>query len=191
MTAPVVEAAVDPRPWPERHRRALVIGSRTTLLMLFIAGLAMLGLGLLSFLLTDPPEIGGWLRSVFGEVFGTVAFGLAFVIGVPAAVGLAAMSGASIADASPALSPTVRRAFAAVAIATVAVTAVVLLTRGSGSSVINFGLLGLVALASFGLAGATWFSPHRARAALSSAAVVVVAAATVWVLWRAFLGGSA
>ena len=190
MTAPAAETVVDGRSWADRHRRALVIGSRTALIMLFIAGLAMLGLGLLSFFVTDPPEVNGWLRSIFGSVFGVAATGMAAVIGIPAAVGLSAMSGSSIAEAQPALSPSVRRVLVLVAIATVVITAAVCLTTGSAFRILNLGLVGLVGLASLGLAGASSFSPHRARATLSSVAVVLVAVATLWVLARVFLGGS-
>jgi len=188
MTAPEAEMVIDARPWPERHRRVLVIGSRTAVLMLFIAGLAILGLGVLSFFLTDPPEVDGWLRSVFGTVFAVAALGIGVVIGIPAAVGLSAMSGASHPDAPQALSPEVRRVVVAIAITTVVITAVVCLTSGTAFRILNLGLVGLVGLASFGLAGAAAFSPHRVRAALSGVAVLLLAAATLWVLATAFLG---
>jgi hypothetical protein len=189
MTAPEATTAVDVRPWTERHRRALVIGSRTALLMLFIAGLAMLGLGLLSYFVTDPPTVDGWLKSIFGTVFAAVALGMAAVIGIPAAVGLWAMAGATSADARPALPSTPRRALVGIAIATVAVTAVVCLTTGSAFLVLNLGLVGLIALASLGLAGAASFSTHRVRALISGAGVILVATGALWVLARAFIGG--
>ena len=37
----------------------------------------MLGLGVFSFARTDPPEIDGWFRYLFGTVFATVALGMA------------------------------------------------------------------------------------------------------------------
>ena len=55
------------------HRRALVAGARTALVMLVIAGAVMVGLGIVTRVLTDPPEVDGWLRSAFGSVFSTMA----------------------------------------------------------------------------------------------------------------------
>jgi hypothetical protein len=175
------------RAWGERHRKALVIGSRTALLMLGIAGLVLLALGGFALLRSDAPEVDGWLRAVFGTVFGVVALALGTVIGIPAAVGLWAMSGAAGPDARPALSPLVRRALVVVAIGTVVATVAVLVATGSAILVLNLGLAGLVGLACFGLAGATSFSPHRGRAALSGVALAVVSAGALWVLVRAFL----
>ena len=63
------------------HRRALVIGSRAALIMLLIAGAAMLGLGVVALLLVDPPEVDGWLRSVFGTVFGYMAIAMSATLG--------------------------------------------------------------------------------------------------------------
>ena len=145
-------------------RNRLVIISRTTLIMLFIAALAVLGMGVLVVIRGDPPEVDGWLRYLFGRVFGVVALGLAVVLGVPSGIGLWAMAGSTAPDAVPALPETPRRILAGVAAVTVAVTAVVLLVTGSAALILNLGLLGIVGLAAFGLAGAVSFSPHRWRA---------------------------
>jgi len=169
------------------RRKRLVILARTTLIMLFIAGLVMLGLGVASLLLADPPEVDGWLRFIFGRVFGVVAVGLAAVLGIPSAVGLWAMAGAREPDAVPAIAETPRRVLAGVAGVTIAVTAIVLLVTGSAATILNLGLLGIVGLACFGLAGATSFSPHRLRAILSGVALVLVALGSLWVLWNAFV----
>lgn len=173
---------------PARPRRRLVLGARTALLMLLVAGLVVLGLGAASLLLADPPEVGGWLRSIFGRVFGVVAVGLAFVLGVPAAVGLWAMSGATADTAIPALSKPTRRAIGAVAIAIIAATILVCLTNGHGPAILDVGLIGLVAVSSLGLAGAAASSPHRGRAFLSALALLAVVVGAAWVLAKAFLG---
>ena len=189
--APKVEPAASSSPADVRkdvtRRKRLVLPARTTLIMLFIAGLVMLGLGVASLLLVDPPEVDGWLRFVFGRVFGVVAIGLAAVLGIPSAVGLWAMAGAREPDALPALAETPRRVLAGVAGGTIAVTAIVLLVTGSAATILNLGLLGIVGLACFGLAGATSFSPHRLRAILSGVALVLVALGSLWVLWNAFV----
>jgi hypothetical protein len=189
--APKVEPAASSSPADVRkdvtRRKRLVLLARTTLIMLFIAGLVMLGLGVASLLLVDPPEVNGWLRFVFGRVFGVVAIGLAAVLGIPSAVGLWAMAGAREPDALPALAETPRRVLAGVAGGTIAVTAIVLLVTGSAATILNLGLLGIVGLACFGLAGATSFSPHRLRAILSGVALVLVALGSLWVLWNAFV----
>jgi hypothetical protein len=189
--APKVEPAASSSPADVRkdvtRRKRLVLLARTTLIMLFIAGLVMLGLGVASLLLVDPPEVNGWLRFVFGRVFGVVAIGLAAVLGIPSAVGLWAMAGAREPDALPALAETPRRVLAGVAGGTIAVTAIVLLVTGSAATILNLGLLGIVGLACFGLAGATSFSPHRLRAILSGVALVLVALGSLWVLWYAFV----
>jgi hypothetical protein len=169
-------------------RRRLVIVSRTTLIMLFVAALAVLGMGVLVVIRGDPPEVDGWLRYLFGRVFGVVALGLALVLGVPSAIGLWAMSGSTAPDAVPALPETPRRILAGVAAVTVAVTALVLLLTGSAALILNLGLLGIVGLAAFGLAGAVAFSPHRWRAILSAVALVLLALGSAWVLSGAFVG---
>jgi hypothetical protein len=173
---------------PADRRKRLVIVSRTTLIMLFIAALAVLAMGGLVVIRGDPPEVDGWLRYLFGRVFGVVAVGLAVVLGVPSGVGLWAMAGSTARDAVPALPETPRRILAGVAAVTVAVTAVVLLVTGSAALILNLGLLGIVGLASFGLAGAVSFSPHRWRAIASGVALVLLAVGTAWVLGGAFVG---
>ena len=169
------------------HRRTFVIASRTMLLMLVVAAVAVLGLGAASLLLGDSSEVSGWLRTVFGAVFGVVAIVLAAVLGVPSGVGLWAMAGASAEDSIPALPPRPRMTVFAVAIVVVVLTAVVLLVTGSSVAILNLGLLGLVALFSLGLAGAASFSPHRGRAIASAVALVAVAVGTLWVLANAFI----
>jgi hypothetical protein len=169
------------------RRKRLVLLARTTLIMLFIAGLVLLALGAASLILPDTPEVDGWLRYIFGRVFGVVAISLAAVLGIPSAVGLWAMAGSREADAVPALGETPRRVLAGVAAVTIGITAVVLLVTGSAATILNLGLLGIVGLASFGLAGATSFSPHRARAILSGIALVLVALGSLWVLVNAFV----
>lgn len=187
-TAAADPAAADEAvPKTVTRRKRLVLLARTTLIMLFIAGLVMLGLGAASLLLADPPEVDGWLRYIFGQVFGVVAISLAAVLGIPSAVGLWAMAGAREPDAVPALGQTPRRVLAGVAGATIAVTAIVLLVTGSAATILNLGLLGIVGLACFGLAGATSFSPHRVRAILSGVALVLVALGSLWVLVNAFV----
>lgn len=180
--------AQDPAAKATARRKRLVIVSRTTLIMLFIAALAVLGMGVLVVVRGDPPEVDGWLRYLFGRVFGVVALGLAVVLGIPSAIGLWAMAGSTAPDAVPALPETPRRILAGVAAVTVAVTALVLVVTGSAALILNLGLLGIVGLASFGLAGAVSFSPHRWRAMLSGVALVVLAVGTAWVLGGAFVG---
>jgi hypothetical protein len=170
------------------HRR-FVIASRTMLLMLVIAAAALLGLGLAALVLIDPPESTGSLRAAFGTVFGVVAFGVAGLLGIPSGVGLWAMAGATRPDVEPALPRPTRIAFAAIATGTVAVTTVILLVTGSAVTMLNVGLLILVALGSLGLAGAVSYSPHRWRAIGSAVALVLVVLGTAWVL-RVFLATS-
>lgn len=168
------------------NQKGFVIASRTMLLMLVIAAVVVLGLGLAALILIDPPETSGWLRAVFGTVFGVVATGLAAVLGIPSGVGLWAMAGANTEGAVPALPPTPRTVSAAIGIGTVTVTAVVLLVTGSMVTILNIGLLILVALSALGLAGAVSYSPHRGRAIGSAIALVLVVLGTAWVL-RVFL----
>jgi len=169
------------------HHKALVNGARIVLTMLLIAAVVLLGLAVAIGVLGDPPEVQGWLRTIFGKVFGVVAVSLAAVLGIPAGVGLWALAGSNAEGAVPALSETLRRVIIGVAIGTVAATAVVLVVTGSAVAILNIALLALVAMAALGLAGAVAFSPHRGRAILSAIAVVAVAAGTAWILVNAFL----
>jgi hypothetical protein len=169
------------------HRRVLVIGSRTALVMLFIAALAMLVLGAVALLLVDPPEVDGLLRSVFGTVFGYMAIGMAAILGIPAAIGMWAMAGANEDDAVPALSRRTHQVMTGIALATVVLAGLVVLVVGSRVSILDVALVGLVALPALGLAGAVTFSPHRGRAILSAVALAIVAAAILWVLFKALM----
>jgi hypothetical protein len=170
------------------HRTAMVNASRLVLMMLLIAAVVLLGLAIAIQVLGDPPEVQGWLRTAFGKVFGVVAIGLAAVLGIPAGIGLWAMAGSTAEGAAPALPDLARRVFVGVAIVTVVVTAVVLIATGSAVTILNIGLLALVALASLGLAGAIAFSPHRGRAIASAVALVLVVMGSAWLLGTAFIG---
>ncbi len=170
------------------HRTALVNASRLVLTMLLIAAVVLLGLAIAIQVLGDPPEVEGWLRAAFGKVFSVVAVSLAAVLGIPAAVGLWAMAGSTAEDAMPALPLQARRILVGVAIVTVIATAVVLIVTGSINTLLNIGLLALVALATLGLAGAIEFSPHRNRAVVSAVALVLIVLGTAWLLNAAFIG---
>jgi hypothetical protein len=170
------------------HRRRYVIASRTMLLMMLIAAVSLIGLGILTLGRTDGPEVDGWLRSIFGQVFGTIAIGLGLVLGAPGALGLWAMAGATAEGAVPALDETPRRILVGIGVATVAVAAAVLVLTGSSIVLLNIALTGLVALAALGLAGAVAFSPHRGRAIASGVMVCLVALATFRLLSAAFVG---
>jgi hypothetical protein len=171
------------------HHRALVNGARTMLVMLLIAGVAVLALGLAAMLLGGGPEVEGWLRTIFGKVFAVVAGAMAAVLGIPAAIGLWAMTGSTVEDAVPALPSWTRQTAVVIAIFTVAATILICLTSGSGLAILNLGLIGLVTLSTLGLAGAATFSVHRVRAALSAVALLVVAGGSLWVLIRVFVTG--
>jgi hypothetical protein len=186
-----VEAPPTRQPFFVAHRKALVIGSRTALLMLCIAALAVLGLGVAAVVLGDGPEVDGWLRMLFGKVFAVVAVGMAAVLGIPAGVGLWAMAGATADGAAPALGPMPRRILVGIAVAVVAASAVAVLVDGTPSRLVNLGMVGLIALSSLGLAGAVSFSSHRGRAALSGVALAVVAGGTAWMLARVAFGAAA
>jgi hypothetical protein len=166
-------------------RKRFVVASRTALLLLVIAAVALLALGVATLIAVDPPEAEGWLRSVFGRVFGIAAIGLALVLGIPAGVGMSAMSGATAEGAVPALPRAVRLTLIGAAVATTVATGVVVVAAGTSVAVLNVGLVALVALISLGLAGAAGSSPHQGRAALSAFALVVVVAGVFWVLLRA------
>ena len=164
--------------------------SRTVLVMLLIAALAVLGLGAFFYLRGDPssePTIEGWLRTLFGKTFLVVSVGLAVVLGIPSAIGLYAMAGANKDDAAPALPEPARVAFPALAIGTTVVTAIVLVATGSAVRVLNLGLLGIVALGTLGLGGAVAFSPHRWRAIVAALALIALVAGTAWLLINAFI----
>jgi hypothetical protein len=177
-----VEGTSPAQPFVVAHRRALVIGSRTAMLMLLIAALAVLGLGILALVRGGGPEVEGVLRTLFGQVFAVVAGAMAAILGIPAAIGMAAMAGSTADGAVPALSSTPRRVLVGVALATIGVAALAVVTGGTPSLLVNLGLLGLAALALLGLAGAASFSPHRIRAILAGVALLAVAAGTLWVI---------
>jgi len=157
--------------------------------MLLIAALVVLGLGVFFYLRGDSsaPDVEGWLRTLFGKVFLVVAVGLAAVLGIPSAVGLYAMAGANRNGAVAALPEPARVAFPALALGTIVVTAVVLVTTGSVVRILNLGLLGIVALGTLGLAGAVAYSPHRWRAIASAVALVAFVVGTAWLLINAFI----
>jgi hypothetical protein len=163
--------------------------SRTVLVMLLVAALAVLGVGVFFYLRGDAtaPTIEGWLRTLFGKVFLVVAVGLAGVLGIPSAIGLYAMAGANKDGAVPALPDAARLGFPALAIGTTIVTAIVLVATGSVVRILNLGLLGIVALGTLGLAGAVAFSPHRWRAIAAAIALVGFVAGTAWLLINAFI----
>jgi hypothetical protein len=176
-----VKASPPAQPFLVAHRRAFVIGSRTALLMLLIAALAVLALGLVALIRGGGPEVDGWLRAVFGRVFGVVAIAIAAILGIPAGIGMAAMAGATGEDAVPAIGRTIRRILAGIALVAVATTVIATLANGTQSRLVNLGVAGLVALALLGLAGAVSFTPHRGRGVLAAVALIGVAAGTVWV----------
>jgi hypothetical protein len=150
--------------------------------MLLIAALAVLGLGIAAALLGGGPEVDGWLRTVFGQVFAVVAAAMAAVLGLPAAAGLWAMAGAAAADAVPALGAMTRHTLVTIGIAVIAASVIAVVLDGTSSRLVNLGVVGLIALALFGLIGAVSFSPHRRRASIAAAALVAVALATAWLL---------
>src|SRR4051794_25577975 len=145
-------------------QRVLVNASRVILVMLLFAAVVLLGLGVATRLLADPPEVSGWFRAIFGQVFSTVAIGLGLVLGAPSGVGLWAMLGANKEGSVAALSRNAQLAAAAAAIAATAITALVVIADGTVSTILNLVLIALVAMASLGLAGAVAFSPRRGRA---------------------------
>jgi hypothetical protein len=168
-------------------QRVLVNAARVVLIMLFVAGLAMLGLGVFALLRSDTPEATGWLRAIFGKVFATVAFGMAAVLGIPSAIGVWAMLGANKEGAVPALPRNAQLVAAAGGIVATGATALVVLADGTISTVLNIVLIALVAMATLGLAGATAFSAKRNRAIVAGAALAIVVAGALWVCYRAFV----
>lgn len=184
-TSPPTRTEGSEGPAGRSRQHALVIGARTALVMLLIAGVALVGVGAVALRLVDPPEVDGLLRSVFGTVFGHMAIALGAVIGIPAVVGVWAMAGATAADATPAVSRGVARILAGIAITTLVLAAVVVLVAGSELRILDLALIGVVALPTLGLAGAVAFSPHRARAIVSAVALVVLAVGILWMLLQA------
>jgi len=168
-------------------QRVLVNAARVVLVMLFVAGLAMLGLGVFVLLRNDSPEVDGWFRVLFGKVFSTVAFGMGAVLGIPSAVGVWAMLGANREGAVPALPRTAQLAAGIAGGVATSVTALVVVADGTVSTLLNVVLIALVAMATLGLAGATAFSPRRGRAIAAGIALGVVVAGALWVSYRAFI----
>lgn len=171
-------------------QRALVNASRVVLVMLFVAGLVMLGLGVFALLRADAPEVPGdaaWLRAIFGKVFGTVAFAMAAVLGIPSAIGVWAMLGANNEGAVPALPRNAQLAAGIAGAAATVVTALVVIADGTVSSIFNLVLIALVAMATLGLAGATAFAPKRGRAIVAGVTLAIVVAGVLWICYRAFV----
>ncbi len=162
-----------------KTRRRLVLGARMMLVMLFVAALAILGLGLAVALLADPPETSGWLRHLFGRAFAVVAVVMAGILGIPGAIGLWAMAGARDEGATPVMSPTVRLVATGLAIAAIAAALILAVVTGSGLTILDLGLIGIVVLASLGLAGAVQFSIHRGRASLAGIALGLLSVGTI------------
>jgi hypothetical protein len=170
-----------------KREHRLILGARTALIMLLVAGLALIGIGVATLLLGDPPEVDGWLRSLFGRVFGHTAIAIGLIIGMPSLLGVWAMSGATAEGAIPALSRAVQRAMAGIAVATLVLAALVVLVAGGGLRLLDVALIGIVALPTLGLAGAVRFSPHRGRAIGAAVALMVLAAGIGWLLLQAWL----
>jgi hypothetical protein len=162
-----------------KTRKRLVLGARMMLVMLFVAALAILGLGLAVALLADPPETSGLLRHLFGRAFAVVAVGMAAVLGIPGAIGLWAMAGARDEGATPVMSPTVRLVATVFAIAAIVAAVILGIVTGSGLTLLDLGLIGIILLASLGLAGAVQFSIHRGRAMLAGIALGALSVGTV------------
>jgi hypothetical protein len=148
--------------------------------MILIAAIAILAIGIATWVLMDPPQVDGWLRSLFGTVFATMAIVMAAVLGIPAAIGVWSMAGATHPDLAPALPHRARRAVTLTAVVVLAVVAGVVLIGGRGVTLLDLGLLGLAALLTMGLAGAATFSPRRGRATMAVAALGVVLLGLVW-----------
>jgi hypothetical protein len=169
-----------------RHRR-WVLGARTALIMLLVAGVALVGIGIAALLLVDPPDTDGWMRSLFGRVFGAVAIVIGLTIGIPASLGVWAMSGATADGATPALSRGVHQVTTGIAVVTLVLAALVVLIAGPGLRLLDVALIGIVALPTLGLAGAVRFSPHRGRAIGAALALIVLAVAIGWLLLQTWL----
>jgi hypothetical protein len=165
---------------PLPRSRMLIIGARVALTMILVAGAAILALGIATLVLVDPPESAGWLRSAFGTAFGYIALGMAAVLGVPSAIGVWAMAGATADNAVPALPPMARRVVVGAAIVVVIVVAAAILVGGRGATVLDLGVIGLIALLTLGLAVAVASSPHRGRAMMSGVASILVWVGITW-----------
>lgn len=182
-------AGTTPSERAEAHpgRRGIILASRMALVMLLIAGVALLGLGAAVLLRIEPQGADDLLRAIFGSVFGHMAIAIGFTIGIPAGVGVWAMSGVNAEGAVPALPRTVGRVLAGIAIATLVLAAVVMLAMGSGLRLLDIALIGVVALPTLGLAGAVAFSPHRGRAVVSAVALLILAVGIAWLLTQAYV----
>ena len=146
MTAldPTSDAPVDiGAPVAKRDRR-WILGARTALIMLLIAGVALVGIGVAALMLVDPPEVDGWLRSLFGSVFGYMAIAIGMIIGLPALLGVWAMSGATEEGATPALPHGARQLMTGIAITTLLLAALVILVAGSQLRLLDLALIGIV-----------------------------------------------
>jgi hypothetical protein len=189
LTAPAPAARATPVPATPAAiatpSRRVVVGARMSLLMLLIAGVALVVLGIVTLGRSDPGQLDGWLREVFGTVFGAMAIVVGLAIGIPGAIGMAAMAGARREGSTPALPIGARRFAAGLGIASVLGIAGVLLVRGNGLSIPDLGLAGLITLLAGGLAGAVMVSPHRIRALVTTIALALV------LLWVARLLASA
>jgi hypothetical protein len=175
-------------PTPEavtRRSRRLVVGARMALLMILIASVVLFGIGIVALLLADPPEVDGWLRSLFGAVFGRMALAIAALLGIPSAIGVWAMAGATAPDAIPALGPTLGRVLVALAAVVVATMALIVVVGGRGATLLDLGFTGLAASLILGLCGAAVLSPHRLRAAISAAGMMLVMAGSIWFVAQA------
>jgi hypothetical protein len=172
-------------PVAKRDRR-WILGARTALIMLLIAGVALVGIGVAALMLVDPPEVDGWLRSLFGSVFGYMAIAIGMIIGLPALLGVWAMSGATEEGATPALPHGARQLMTGIAITTLLLAALVILVAGSRLRLLDLALIGIVALPTLGLAGAVRSSPHRGRATGVAIALVALAVGIAWLLLQAW-----
>jgi len=119
-------------------------------------------------------------------VFGYMAIAIGLMIGIPAMLGVWAMSGANAEGATPGLSRNVARLMTAIAIATLVGSAIVILIAGKELRLLDVALIGIVALPTLGLAGAVRFSPHRGRAIVSALALAVLAVGIGWLMYQAW-----
>jgi hypothetical protein len=155
--------------------------------MILMASLVLLGIGVVALVLADPPEVDGWLRSLFGAVFGRMALAMAVVLGIPSAIGVWALAGATAPDVTPALGPSIGRVLVAIAFVVVGALALVVLVGGRGATLLDLGFIGLAALLILGMCGAAVLSPHRLRAVTSAAGLALVMAGSIRFVAQAFL----